>query len=120
MVTYYNFEKLVGKRRIIKTRSTRSAVAVGNENFVTLISLELGGITLVGGLIPREKPDYITRVDEMDLKYYTTVFAYEDAYIYREDEEPFDSGVKLAAGVYIVYVGFEKRKNYVLFVRRVQ
>ena len=53
--------------------------------------------------------------------YNTTVFVYNDAYIFKEDVELFlpADAVKMNRGTYAVYIGHGKRDNYMLFVRRV-
>lgn len=100
-------------------------VAIGNNTYVTLIGSHFEGNTFVGGLIGSQCPDYTLRTHQIGLDYYTTVYVYDDIYIFREDIEPFSAEFnerkRLQRGTYGVYIGYGKKNyNYVLFARKVR
>jgi hypothetical protein len=115
-IIHEDFVKLAG-HRVIKTLASRGGVAIGNKAFVMLIGSELNGNTYVGGL--KDKSDF-ARIYEAGLRYYTTVFVYNDTYIFKEDVGLFliEEAKKLSRGTYAVYIGHGKKGNYMLFVRR--
>jgi len=116
-VIHEDFVKLADGK-VIKTLASRGGVAIGNRAFVMLIGSELNGNTYVGGL--KDKTDF-GHIYESGLRYYTTVYVYDDVYIFKEDVELFliEEAKKLSRGTYAVYIGHGKRDNYMLFVRRI-
>lgn len=90
-VIHDEFIELVGERRVFNTFLIRGGVAIGDNTYVTLIGSHFEGNTVVGGLIGSECPDYTIRTHQIGLDYYTTVYVYEDIYIFREDIEPFSA-----------------------------
>ncbi len=116
-VTHEDFVKLAGSR-VIKTLSSRGGVAIGNSAFVMLIGSEFSGNTYIGGL--KNTSDF-NRIYEAGLRYYTTIFVYNDTYIFKEDVELFlpADAVKMNRGTYAVYIGHGNRDHYILFMRRV-
>ena len=115
-IIHDDFVKLAG-HRVIKTHASRGGVAIGNKAFVMLIGSELNGNTYVGGL--KDKTDF-GHIYESGLRYYTTVYMYDDVYIFKEDIEAFqvEEATRLNRGTYAVYIGHGKKDNYMLFVRR--
>lgn len=123
-VIHDEFIELVGENRVFNTFSTRGGVAIGNKTYVTLIGSHFEGNTFVGGLKGSEYTDYTLRTHQIGLEYYTTVYVYEDIYIFSEDVEPFSAEFnkrkRLQRGTYGVYIGYRKKNNYVLFARKVR
>lgn len=117
-VIHDDFLKL-SRGRVIETRSLRSGLAIGNDNYVSIIGSGFEGVTYVGGLVGKGYPEYISLVYDHGLEYYTRIYVYaDDVYIFEEDTEPFNKLQKLNRGNYVVYVGRgDTRKNYVLLVR---
>jgi len=116
-IIHEDFIKLAGSR-VIKTLSSRGGVAIGNSSFVMLMGSEFSGNTYIGGL--KDTSDF-AQIHEAGLRYYTTVFVYNDTYIFKEDVELFlpADAVKMNRGTYAVYIGHGKRNHYMLFVRRI-
>ena len=115
-VIHEDFVKLADGK-VFRTLASRGGVAIGNRAFVMLIGSELNGNTYVGGL--KDKTDF-GHIYESGLRYYTTVYVYDDVYLFKEDIELFliEEARKLSRGTYAVYIGHGKKGNYMLFVRR--
>ena len=116
-IIHEDFVKL-SDGKVIKTLASRGGVAIGNKAFVMLIGSELDGNTYVGGL--KDKTDF-GHIYESGLRYYTTVYVYDDVYIFKEDIELFqvEEATRLNRGTYAVYIGHGKKDNYMLFVSRI-
>lgn len=118
MVKHEEFLNLVNNR-VVKTYSDRGGVAIGNNDYVTLIGSKFEGVTFIGCLARKDYAEFLSLINQIGLEYCTRIYVNsDDVYIFEQDSQPFKKTQRLNRGNSIVFTGRGSlRKNYMLLVR---